>query len=296
MPSDVSPNGLGGSLLEVSELSRIFGSGSRAVAAVDQVSFSIQSGEIVALVGESGSGKSTLARVLLRLLDATHGSFRLAGRDVTHLRGGALKGYWRDVQAVFQDPFSSFNQFFPTKRLLHDALGIFERPLRPAERDARIAEAIQRVGLGADLLDKWPHQLSGGQRQRMMLARALLVGPRLLIADEPTSMLDASLRVTILNLLRALRDDLGMTVLFITHDLGQAGYISDRVLVMSKGELVESGRTDDVLWSPQHEYTRRLLSDVPRLHENPPHEIRTPSPRFRGGPGDGSAPAESARA
>jgi ABC-type oligopeptide transport system ATPase subunit len=278
MPSDVRPNGAGGVLLEVSELTRTFGSGSGAVAAVDHVSFSIQAGEIVALVGESGSGKSTLARVLLRLLDATQGTFRLAGRDVTRLRGGALKAYWREVQAVFQDPFSSFNQFFPTKRLLYDALGIFERPLRPAEREARIAEAIERVGLGADLLDKWPHQLSGGQRQRMMLARALLVGPRLLIADEPTSMLDASLRVTILNLLRALRDDLGMTVLFITHDLGQAGYLSDRVLVMNKGELVESGKTDDVLWSPQHEYTRRLLSDVPRLHPN------------------GIAPAESAGA
>jgi ABC-type oligopeptide transport system ATPase subunit len=278
MPSEVSPNGLGGPLLEVLELTRTFGSGSQTVAAVDRVSFSIQPREIVALVGESGSGKSTLARVLLRLLDATGGSFSLAGRDVTRLRGGALKGYWRDVQAVFQDPFSSFNQFFPTKRLLYEALGILEHPLRPAEREARIVEATERVGLGADLLDKWPHQLSGGQRQRMMLARALLVGPRLLIADEPTSMLDASLRVTILNLLRGLRDDLGMTVLFITHDLGQAGYISDRVLVMSKGELVESGKTDDVLWSPQHEYTRRLLADVPRLHPN------------------GIAPAESAGA
>jgi len=270
MPSEgtVNPNGAGGPLLEVSELTRTFGSGSRTVTAVDHVSFSIQAGEIVALVGESGSGKSTLARLLLRLLDATQGTFSLAGRDVTRLRGSGLKSYWRDVQAVFQDPFSSFNQFFPTKRLLHDALGILERPLRGSERQARIVEATERVGLGADLLDKWPHQLSGGQRQRMMLARALLVGPRLLIADEPTSMLDASLRVTILNLLRGLRDDLGMTVLFITHDLGQAGYVSDRVLVMSKGELVETGETDDVLWNPQHEYTRRLLADVPRLHSN----------------------------
>ena len=152
MPGDVSPNGLGGPLLEVAELTRTFGSGSRTVAAVDHVSFSIQAGEIVALVGESGSGKSTLARLLLRLLDVTQGTFRLAGRDVTHLRGSGLKSYWRDVQAVFQDPFSSFNQFFPTKRLLTGSLGILEHQPRGGERDARIAEAIQQVGLGADLL------------------------------------------------------------------------------------------------------------------------------------------------
>jgi peptide/nickel transport system ATP-binding protein len=270
MPSELtaSPNGAAGPLLEAAGLTRTFGSGSVAMTAVDHVSFSIQAGEIVALVGESGSGKSTLARLLLRLLNPTGGTFSLAGRAVTRLRGPGLKGYWREVQAVFQDPFSSFNQFFPTKRLLYGSLGILEHQPRGAEREERIAEAIEQVGLGVDLLDKWPHQLSGGQRQRMMLARALLLRPRLLIADEPTSMLDASLRVTILNLLRELRDTHGMTVLFITHDLGQAGYVSDRVLVMSRGELVESGRTDDVLWNPKHEYTRRLLADVPRLHPN----------------------------
>jgi peptide/nickel transport system ATP-binding protein len=270
MPSEsfVSPNGPAGPLLEASDLTRTFGSGAGQTVAVDRVSFAVEAGEIVALVGESGSGKSTLARVLLRLLDSTAGRFSLAGRDVTRLHGSALKAYWREVQAVFQDPFSSFNQFFPTKRLLEGSLGILERQPHGAEREARIAEAIEQVGLGADLLEKWPHQLSGGQRQRMMLARALLLRPRLLIADEPTSMLDASLRVTILNLLRELRDQHGMTVLFITHDLGQAGYVSDRVLVMSKGQLVESGATDHVLWNPQHEYTRRLLADVPRLHPN----------------------------
>jgi peptide/nickel transport system ATP-binding protein len=254
------------SLLEVSGLSRTFGAGARGVRAVDRVSFSLDDRAIVALVGESGSGKSTLARMLLRLLDSTGGSFSLAGRDVTRLRGAGLKAYWRQVQAVFQDPFASFNQFFPARRLLLGALPLLERPPRGAARDARIAEAVEQVGLSTDLLDKWPHQLSGGQRQRMMLARALLLRPRLLIADEPTSMLDASLRVTILNLLRDLRDQHGMSVLFITHDLGQASYVSDRVLVMRSGELVESGPTEDVLWKPTHEYTRRLLADVPRLH------------------------------
>lgn len=253
-------------LLEVSELTRSFGSGARAVAAVDHVSFSMAAGEIVALVGESGSGKSTLARVLLRLLDPTGGKFSLAGADVTRLRGRGLKAYWRQVQAIFQDPFSSFNQFFPARRLLLNALSLLERPLSGSEHAARIEEAIHQVGLSMDLLDKWPHQLSGGQRQRMMLARALMLRPRLLIADEPTSMLDASLRATILNLLDDLRKQYGMAVLFITHDLGQASYFSDRVLVLSRGELVEGGLTDEILWNPRHDYTRKLLADVPRLH------------------------------
>jgi peptide/nickel transport system ATP-binding protein len=271
MPAEtyVNPNGAAtGPLLEVSTLSRTFGSGARIVSAVDRVTFSVAPGEIVALVGESGSGKSTLARLLLRLLDSTGGGFSLAGRDVTRLRRSQLRAYWRDVQAVFQDPFSSFNQFFSTRRLLHSALGLLDHQPHGAEREERIEEAIRQVGLGADLLSKWPHQLSGGQRQRIMLARALLLRPRLLIADEPTSMLDASLRVTVLNLLSELRQRHGMTVLFITHDLGQASYISDRVLVMRQGELVESGPTEQVLWNPQHEYTRMLLRDVPRLHPN----------------------------
>jgi peptide/nickel transport system ATP-binding protein len=259
----------------VSELTRSFGAGARLVTAVERVSFSVAPGEIVALVGESGSGKSTLARLLLRLLDPTGGGFSLSGRDVTGVRGSALRAYWRDVQAVFQDPFSSFNQFFQTRRLLEGALGLLERQPHGRERQERIVGALEQVGLGADLLDKWPHQLSGGQRQRMMLARALLLRPRLLIADEPTSMLDASLRATILNLLRQLREQHGMTVLFITHDLGQASYLSDRVLVMRRGELVESGPTDAVLWNPQHEYTRTLLTDVPRLH---PNGVPTPGP------------------
>jgi peptide/nickel transport system ATP-binding protein len=269
MPSDVhaSPNGaITGSLLEVSGLTRSFGFGARAVTAVDHVSFTVKAGEIVALVGESGSGKSTLARVLLRLLDPSEGTFSLDGREASRLRGRALKTYWRDVQAVFQDPFSSFNQFFPTRRLLEGSMGLLERPPAGSERESRMQEAIRQVGLNAEVLDKWPHQLSGGQRQRVMLARALMLRPRLLIADEPTSMLDASLRATILNLLGEMRQRHGMTVLFITHDIGQASYVSDRVLVMCNGELVEDGTTDEVLWNPKHEYTRKLLSDVPRLH------------------------------
>jgi len=255
-------------LLEIQDLSRTFGHGDHIVRAVDHVSFSVQQGEIVSLVGESGSGKSTLGRLLLRLLDPTEGRVLLHGQDVTQLRGaGNLRGYWRKVQAVFQDPFSAFNQFYTNARVLGRSLDVLDsRPSRD-ERLQRTIDALVEVGLDpADTLFKYPHQLSGGQVQRVMIARALMVGPELLIADEPTSMLDASLRVTVLNLLKDLCEQRHMTILFITHDLGQAYYVSDRVLVMYQGQLVEQGPVEEVLQNPQHDYTKRLMTDVPLLH------------------------------
>ena len=255
----------GSPLLEARELTRVFGHGPNAVAAVDRVSLAIEPGEVVALVGESGSGKSTLARLLLRLLEPTSGTILLQGREVSGLRGSRLRQYWQEVQAVFQDPFSSFNQFFTIQHVFQGTLRLIGRPVSQQERRRLIEEALRHVGLEGDVLEKWPHQLSGGQRQRVMVARSLLLRPRLLIADEPTSMLDASLRANILNLFSDLRQEYGMGVLFITHDLGQASYLSDRLLVMRRGELVESGPTDRILADPQHEYTRQLLADVPRL-------------------------------
>ena len=254
-------------LLEARGLTRLFGHGENAVRAVDDVSFTLGRQEVVTIVGESGSGKSTLARLVLRLLDPTSGTVHLDGQDVTALSGRHLRSYWRDVQAVFQDPFSAFNQFFTVRRLLRRSLSLADAG---AERgDAMMAQALEHVGMAAsDVLDKWPHQLSGGQRQRVMIARALMMQPRILVADEATSMLDASLRANILNVLADLRRDYDMTILFITHDIGQACYVSDRVLVMCQGKLVEHGPTDDVIFNPQHEYTQRLLADVPRLHEN----------------------------
>lgn len=255
-------------LLETRDLSRTFGHGDHIVRAVDHVSFSVQPGEIVSIVGESGSGKSTLSRLLLRLMDPTGGRILLRGQDVTQLRGaGNLKAYWRKVQAVFQDPFSAFNQFYTNARVLGRSLDVFENRPSQDERLARTIDALKEVGLDpADTLFKYPHQLSGGQVQRVMIARALMVGPELLVADEPTSMLDASLRVTVLNLLKDLRAQRHMTILFITHDLGQAYYVSDRVLVMYQGQLVEEGPVEEVLQNPQHDYTKRLMSDVPLLH------------------------------
>jgi len=254
-------------LLETQALSRTFGHGAHMVRAVWQVSFAVQAGEIVTVVGESGSGKTTLARLLLRLLEPTEGRILLHGRDVTQLRRTRdLRPYWRKVQGVFQDPFAACNQFYTIGRQLRNALGVLDE--RPPKKECTrvIKETLKEVGLDPDdTLHKYPHQLSGGQLQRAMIARALVVEPELLIADEPTSMLDASLRVTVLNLLRDVRDRHNTTILFITHDLGQAYYVSDRVLVMYQGELVEQGQVEKVLADPKHDYTRRLLSDVPRL-------------------------------
>jgi len=237
------------------------------VRAVDDVSFSVAPGEILAIVGESGSGKSTLARLLLRLLDPSAGQILLGDQDAARLRGARqLKPYWRTVQGIFQDPYASFNQFYSVNHMLEKTIGLLDHAPTRQERRERVATALRSVGLDpADVLPKWPHQLSGGQLQRVTIARALVVEPRILIADESTSMLDASLRVTVLNLLTDLRQRYGMSILFITHDIGQANYIADRIVVMYRGELVEQGPIEQVLEAPQHAYTQRLLADVPRL-------------------------------
>jgi len=246
----------------VDHLTKTFGHGKAAVHAVQDVSFALEPGQITVIVGESGSGKSTVARMVLGLMPVTSGTLTFQDKDVTHLKGHDRTAYWRDVQAVFQDPFSAFNQFFTVGKLL-------SRSTRLAGKEVaqqRLDEALGHVGMDRTVLERYPHQLSGGQRQRVMIARALMMRPKLLVADEATSMLDASLRVNILNVLKDLRDEMGMTILFITHDIGQACYLADRVLVMEHGVMVEQGTTDEVIFNPQHEYTKRLLADVPKLH------------------------------
>jgi peptide/nickel transport system ATP-binding protein len=233
------------------------------ITAVDNVSVDFHAGKVLAVVGESGSGKSTLARMLLRLMPVTSGRIEYLGKDVTNIKGNELRAYWRDVQAVFQDPFSSFNQFFTVGQTLR-------RRMSAKQGDETLDELIERclsyVGLKSrDAVNKYPHQLSGGQRQRVMIARALMMNPKVLLADEATSMLDASLRVSALNVLQDLRSRLGLTVLFITHDIGQACYFADEVVVMENGLVVERGITDDVIFNPQNAYTKRLLADVPDL-------------------------------
>jgi peptide/nickel transport system ATP-binding protein len=242
---------------------KTFGHGKNQVQAVKDVSFGLEKGQVTCIVGESGSGKSTIARMVLGLMPITSGKLIFQGKDVTNLKGRARTEYWRDVQAVFQDPFSAFNQFFTVKTLLYRSLRLLEEKVG----QDRLEEALGHVGMDLSVLDRYPHQLSGGQRQRVMIARALMLRPTLLVADEATSMLDASLRVNILNVLTDLRDELDMTVLFITHDIGQACYVADQVLVMEHGVMVEQGTVDQVIFNPEHEYTKKLVADVPKLHD-----------------------------
>ena len=249
-------------LFSAQDVSKTFGRGNNAVQAVRDVSFTIEPGTITALVGESGSGKSTMARLMLRLMKVTSGTLTFDGADITNTRGRERADYWRNVQAVFQDPFSSYNQFFTVRTMLNRSLKLVKDA---AAGRQRMEESLGHVGMDSGVLNRYAHELSGGQRQRVMIARALMMQPRLLIADEATSMLDASLRVNLLNVLVDLREQLGMTVLFITHDIGQACYIADQVLVMEHGVMVEQGAAEQVIFDPQHEYTQRLLSDVPRL-------------------------------
>jgi len=244
-------------------ITKTFGSGRHKVEAVKDVSFSLEEGSITTIVGESGSGKSTIARMVLGLLPITSGKFTFQGKDVTNAKGSARAAYYRSVQAVFQDPFSSFNQFFTVKDLLNRSIKLVGSQVGKQ----RMEEALGHVGMDLTALGRYPHEMSGGQRQRVMIARALMMQPTMLVADEATSMLDASLRVNVLNVLKDLREELGMTVLFITHDIGQACYLADQVLVMEHGVMVEQGATDDVIFSPKHEYTQRLLADVPKLHD-----------------------------
>ncbi len=250
-------------LLAVENLTRSFGTALNPVLAVNKVNFQLEPGEIMAIVGESGSGKSTLARLILRLLPISSGKIQFEGKT---LSSSDTRNYWRKVQAVFQDPFAAFNQFYSVRGVLTQAARLVVG-LSSVEREKRMTDALSSVGLDPiEMLDKTPYQLSGGQKQRVMIARALMLQPKLLIADEPTSMLDASLRVSILNLLKDLRDKYGMSILFITHDIGQAYYVSDRLLVMYQGELVEQGKTEEVIANAQHPYTQRLMADVPKLH------------------------------
>jgi peptide/nickel transport system ATP-binding protein len=250
--------------LEVQGLTKEFGR-RPPLRAVDDVSFTLRPGTITALVGESGSGKSTIARVLSQLYPPTDGTIRFRGKDVSHVRGRrALLAYRSEVQMIFQDPFASLN---PVKKVRHH----IERPLRihrlvrRGEVDARVRELLRTVGLVPpdEIAEKYPHQLSGGQRQRVSIARALAVNPTVVLADEPISMLDVSIRIGLLNLMAELKRDLEIAFLYITHDIASARYVADEVLVLYAGRVVEQGPTDAVLQDPQHAYTRLLLSAVP---------------------------------
>ncbi len=242
---------------------------SGAFQAVREVSFAVARGRTLALVGESGCGKTTIGKAIVQLLRAQariEGEALLEGRNLFELQGEALLAARRDVQVIFQDPFASLNPRMRVFDLLEEGLQALHPQLDGFERRQRIEDLSERVGLRRDTLERFPHEFSGGQRQRIAIARALAVQPKLLICDEPTSALDVSVQAQILNLLRELQRDMGLSYLFITHNIGVVEYVADEVAVMRSGSIVEQGNCSDVLGQPQHAYTRELLAAVPRLN------------------------------
>jgi oligopeptide/dipeptide ABC transporter ATP-binding protein len=254
------------SLNGVSKFYRVGTFGNKEMAAVRNVSFGVEAGEVVSLIGESGSGKTTIGKMVLRLVDISRGSITCDGTDVGGLDGSGVKDYYRHVQGVFQDPFSSYNPIFKADRVFAMIRSEYFAGVSASEWKGRVETALRSVALDpGQVLNKYPHQLSGGQLQRLLVARALLFELKILVADEIISMLDASTRIDVLNLLGELRSR-GMGILFITHDLSLGNYISARTVILRRGVVVEMGATDQVFGDPTHPYTRVLISSVPQLH------------------------------
>lgn len=250
---------------KITKIYRVGTFGGKELLAVNDVSFEVKDGEVTALIGESGSGKSTIGKMILRLISITYGTILLDGSDISTLKGNALKEYYRKVQGVFQDPFSSFNPIFKADRLFKIIHDEFYPQIMAQEWDAKVENSLKAVGLNPEhVLDKFPHQLSGGQLQRFLIARALLLDIQFLVADEIISMLDASTRIDVLNLLADLKTR-GLSILFITHDLSLANYISERAVILYRGYVVEMGATEKIFKNPQHPYTKMLIVSVPRL-------------------------------
>ena len=255
-------------MVELKKVSKVYRTGAFGrgkLKAVEDVTFKIDHGQVVSLIGESGSGKSTIGKMLLRLISVTDGEILVNGRSISKLKGKPLKEYYRTVQGVFQDPFSTYNPIFKADRIFDIIRAEYFSDMNSTKWQEKVESSLNSVGLAPEqVLKKYPHQLSGGQLQRLLIARALLMDVDVLVADEIISMLDASTRVDVLNLLIELKDR-GLSILFITHDLSLGYYLSDRVIILYKGSIAEMGTTERVFFNPIHPYTRMLLESVPRL-------------------------------
>jgi peptide/nickel transport system ATP-binding protein/oligopeptide transport system ATP-binding protein len=235
------------------------------VKAVDGISFDIPRGKTVGLVGESGSGKTTTGRAIARLVPLTAGSVRYEERDLPTLSRRDFFAYRKKIQVIFQDPFGSLNPRMTIYSIIAEPLDIHFKEWSKSQKQARVADLLEKVGLSAEFMQRYPHQFSGGQRQRIGIARALAVEPEFIVCDEPVSALDVSVQAQIINLLQDLQDELGLTYLFIAHDLAVVEHISDQVLVMTEGKIVEQASAAEIYSNPQHPYTVKLLEAVPQL-------------------------------
>ncbi|USB34492.1 ATP-binding cassette domain-containing protein [Paenibacillus sp. YPG26] len=264
-------------LIEVEGLKKYFNLGrGNVLKAVDDISFSINEGETLGVVGESGCGKSTAGRTILRLYEPTAGSVRFGGTDIYKLSPGKMKAMRRDMQMIFQDPYASLNPRFTVTDIIGEALDIHNMAGSRKERKKRVEELLDMVGLNPDHATRYPHEFSGGQRQRIGIARALAVNPKFIICDEPISALDVSIQAQVVNLLQDLQKKLGLTYLFIAHDLSMVKHISNRVAVMYLGKVVELAESEELYANPMHPYTKTLLSAIPV----PDPEIEASKPRI----------------
>ena len=235
------------------------------VKAVDDVSFVVQRGQTVGLVGESGSGKTTVGRAIIRLNQPVAGTIYYGDTAISKLDESAFRPFRKKIQIIFQDPYNSLNPRLSVFEIIGEALEIHFPEMKRGDRRARVADLLEKVGLKRMHLDRYPHEFSGGQRQRIGIARALAVNPEFIVCDEPVSALDVSVQAQIVNLLQDLQEELGLTYLFIAHDLAVVEHISDFVLVMTEGKIVEAASAQAIYENPQHEYTRKLLSAVPKM-------------------------------
>ena len=255
-------------ILEIRNLKKYFKVGAGQLHAVDDVTFSIARGTTLGVVGESGCGKSTLGRTILRLIEPTAGEIFFDGENITKVGRRRLKELRRDMQLIFQDPFSSLNPKLTISQAIDEALALTGKYRDTDERFAKVLELMETVGLDERLVNAYPHELDGGRRQRVGIARALAMDPKFIVCDEPVSALDVSIQAQILNLLRRLQKERGLTYIFITHDLSVVNYISDEIAVMYLGRMIEKAKTEELFKNPTHPYTKALLSalPIPSLH------------------------------